>query len=83
VRGDEATAAADVVDRPPRRRRDPRTVDFVDQGGDERAVGADDPRAAQLATFAIGDDARGADRDHHCIARPDLHERLRLSAWVE
>ncbi len=79
------SGAADVVDR---RRgvgdaiREP--VGFVDRGRDEPRGRRGRPESrAQLATFAIGDDRERADRDHHRVARPDLHERLRLTAWVE
>ena len=34
-------------------------------------------RRAQLAALAVGRERQRADRDHHRVARPDLHERLR------
>ena len=35
---------------------------------------------AKLAALAVGDERERADGDHHRVARPDLHERLRLPA---
>ena len=40
-------------------------------------------RRAQLAALAVDPDGERADRDHHRVPRPDLHERLRLPARVD
>ena len=49
-----------------------------------RTTGDDDPNdGPQLAALAIGHDGERADRDHHRVARADLHERLRLAARLD
>ncbi len=59
-------------------------VGFVDRGRDEPRGRRRRPEGgAQLAALAIGHDRERADGDHHRVARPDLHERLRLTAWVD
>ena len=42
------------------------------------ATGPEDPNDARSSSaLAVGDDGERADRDHHRVPRPDLHERLR------